>query len=161
MVKINRAVVCLMTNKKHVLAIGLAVAALAAVFPFFAGGVLLLQPSLAPLVAQAGLTQGSGPAWFGPVFGFSAVGLSTASFLISWKQKSFAVAGLLAAAGVMFMMPALMATGYFAVIVIPGPIFGVFIGLGIFGLGLAKGLRTARSNMVSSDDFTHASLRSD
>jgi hypothetical protein len=145
MVKINRAVVCAMTNKNQVLAIGLAAGALAAVFPFFAGGALLLQPSLAPLVAQAGLTPGSGPAWFGPVFGFGAVGLSTAAFLASWKQKSFAVAGLLAASGIMFMIPALIATGYLAVIVIPGPIFGVFIGLGIFGLGLANGLRSARN----------------
>lgn len=138
-----------MTNKKHILAIGLAAAALAAVFPFFAGGVLLLQPSLAPLVAQAGLTPGSGPAWFGPVFGFSAIGFSTAAFLISWKQKSFVVTGLLAATGVMFMIPALIATGYLAVIVIPGPIFGVFIGLGIFGLGLAKGLRTGRTVTIT------------
>jgi hypothetical protein len=127
------------------LAVGLAAAALAVVFPFFAGGVLLLQPSFAPLVAQAGLTPGSGPAWFGPVFGFSAIGLSTAAFVVSWKQKSFAVAGLLAASGIMFMIPALIATGYFAVIVIPGPIFGVIIGMGIFGLGMAKGLRTARA----------------
>jgi len=83
------------------------------------------------------------------VFGFGAIGLSTAAFVVSWKQKSFVVAGLLAASGIMFMIPALIATGYFAVIVIPGPIFGVFIGLGIFGLGFAKGLRTARAVTVT------------
>ena len=134
-----------MANLKHVLSVGLAAAALVVVFPFFAGGVLLLQPSLAPLVAQAGLAPGSGPAWFAPVFGLSAIALSTAAFVMSWKHRSFAVAGLLAASGIMFMVPAIIATGYSAVIVFPGPILGVVIGMGIFGLGMAKGIRTARA----------------
>lgn len=150
MANIDRAEVCAMTNKKRMIAVGLAAAALAAVFPFFAGGVLLLQPSLAPLVAQAGLTPGSGPAWFGPVFGFSAIGLSTAAFVVSWKQRSFVVAGLLAASGLMFMIPALIATGYLAVVVVPGPILGVIIGLGIFGLGVAKGIGTARVPVITA-----------
>lgn len=134
-----------MTNLKHVLSVGLAATTLAVVFPFFAGGVLLLQPSLAPLVAQAGLAPGTGPAWFAPVFGLSAIALSTSAFVVSWKQRSFAVAGLLAASGIMFMVPAIIATGYFAVIVIPGPILGVIIGMSILGLGMAKGIRTVRS----------------
>jgi hypothetical protein len=133
-----------MTNSKYVLAVGLAAATLVVVLPFFAGGVLLLQPSFAPLVVQAGLTPGSGPAWFGPVFGISAIVLSIAAFVVSWKQRSYLVAGLLAASGIIFMIPALIATGYFAVIVVPGPILGVIIGLGILGLGLTKTIITVR-----------------
>jgi hypothetical protein len=42
------------------------------------------------------------------------------------------------------MIPGLIATGYFAVIVFPGPIYGVIYGLSIFGLGVAKGIRMTR-----------------
>jgi hypothetical protein len=136
-----------MKNSRRILSIGLAAAALAAVVPFFAGGVLLLVPGIAPFVVQAGLVPGGGPAWFGPVFGISAVVLSTAAFIVSWNQKSFLVAGLLIASGTAFMLPALIATGFLAVIVIPGPILGVIIGLGILGLGIAKGARSARTRL--------------
>jgi hypothetical protein len=54
------------------------------------------------------------------------------------------VAGLLAASGIILMIPAIIATGYFVVIVFPGPILGVIFGLVIFGLSVAKGIRTAR-----------------
>jgi hypothetical protein len=40
-------------------------------------------------------------------------------------------------------------TGFFAVIVFPGPILGVIIGLGILGLGVAKGVRTARTAVAT------------
>jgi hypothetical protein len=130
---------------KRVLAVGLAAATLAVVLPFFAGGFLVLQPGLAPLIVQAGLLPGAGPTWFGPVLGMSAVVMSAGAFVVSWKQRSFLVAGLLAVSGAMFMMPALIATGYLAVTMVPGPIFGVIIGLGIFGLGVAKGVMSARA----------------
>ena len=136
-----------MKNSRRILSIGLAAAALAAIVPFFAGGVLLLVPGIAPFVVQAGLVPGAGPAWFGPVFGISAVVLSTAAFIVSWNQKSFLVAGLLIASGTAFMLPALIATGFLAVIVIPGPILGVIIGAGILGLGITKGARSARPRL--------------
>jgi hypothetical protein len=137
-----------MTNLKHVLSVGLAAATLLAVLPFFAGGALLLLPGLAPLIVQAGIVPGTGPAWFVPVVPISAIGLATAAFVVSRKQRSFLVGGLLAVSGVLLMIPSLIATGYLAVIVVPGPILGVIIGLGIFGLGVAKGIRTARTAMV-------------
>jgi hypothetical protein len=133
-----------MTNLKHILSVGLAAATLLAVLPFFVGGALLLLLGLAPLIVQAGIVPGTGPAWFVPVVPISAVGLATAAFVVSWKQRSFLVAGLLAVSGIIFMIPALIATEYLSVIVLPGPILGVISGLGIFGLGLAKGIRTAR-----------------
>jgi hypothetical protein len=77
-----------------------------------------------------------------------SVGLATGAFVVSWKQKSFLVAGLLAASGVMLMVSALIATRYLAVIVFPGPILGVAFGLAIFGLGVAKGIRTAKTALV-------------
>jgi hypothetical protein len=137
-----------MTSSKHILSVGLAVATLAVVLPFFAGGVLLYQPSLAPLLVQIGIVPGTGPAWFASVFGTIALALGIASFSVSWKQRSFLVAGLLAASGALWMMPGLIATGYLTSIVIPGPILGFISGLAILGLGIAKGLRTAKIPMV-------------
>jgi hypothetical protein len=42
----------------------------------------------------------------------------------------------------------LIATGYLSVIMFPGPIYGVIYGLGIFGLGAAKGVRTAKTALI-------------
>jgi hypothetical protein len=139
-----------MTNLKHILSVGLAAATLLAVLPFFVGGALLLLPGLAPLIVQVGIVPGTGPAWFVPVVPISAVGLATAAFVVSRKQRSFLVTGLLAASGVLLMIPSLIATGYLTVIVLPGPILGVIIGLGIFGLGVAKGIRTARAPVAAA-----------
>ncbi len=86
-----------------------------------------------------------------PVFSLAAIVLATAAFVVSWKQKSFLVAGLLATSGIIFMVPALNAMGYsLAIIVFPGPILGVIFGLAIFGLGVAKGIRTARTQVVTA-----------
>jgi hypothetical protein len=137
-----------MKNLKHILSMGLAAAAVIAALPFFVGGALLYVPALAPLIVQAGIIPGTGPAWFVPVVPLGVLGLATAAFVISWKQRSFLVAGLLAVSGVLLMIPSLIATGYLAIIVLPGPILGVVIGLGIFGLGVAKGLRTPSSAIV-------------
>jgi hypothetical protein len=143
-----------MTNSKHILAVGLAAATLVAVLPFFAGSVLLLQPSFAALAAQIGLVPGAGPPWFVPVVPISALVLAIGAFVVSWKQRSFLVAGLLAASGIIFMISALVATGFFAVIVFPGPILGVIIGLSIFGLGAAKGIRTTRAVTAVPANFS-------
>ena len=115
-----------MTNSKLVLAVGLAAAALA----------LVLANTLSGVVLRTGLV---------PVLGIGAIPLAVAAFIVSWKQQSFLVAGLLAASGIIGMIPGLIATGYLAVIVFPGPIFGVIYGLGLFGLGAANGIRTTRA----------------
>ena len=133
-----------MTNLKHLFSVGLAAATVLAALPFFLGGALLYVPALAPLIVQAGIVPGTGPAWFVPVVPLGVLGLATAAYVISWKQRSFLVAGLLAVSGIIFVIPALIATEYLSVIVLPGPILGIISGLGIFGLGVAKGVRTAR-----------------
>jgi hypothetical protein len=137
-----------MTNLKHLFSVGLAAATVLAALPFFIGGALLYVPGLAPLIVQAGIVPGTGPAWFVPVVPLGVLGLASASYIVSRRQRSYLVAGLLAVSGILLMIPSLIATGNLATIVLPGPILGVIIGLGIFGLGVAKGVRTARSAMV-------------
>ena len=117
----------MITNSKLAISVGLAAATLALVLTNVLGGPALLQSSgLAAAIV------------------ISAIALSVAALVVSWKQRSFVVAGLLAASGIILMIPAIIATGYFAVIVFPGPILGVIFGLVIFGLSVAKGIRTAR-----------------
>jgi hypothetical protein len=101
------------------------------------------------MVTDAGLAPVLG-AWFGPVVPIIAVALATAAFVVSWKDRSYLVAGLLAASGIIFMATSMIATDFFAVIAFPGPILGVIFGLGILGLGVAKGIRTARMTTVTA-----------
>lgn len=122
-----------MTNSKLALVVGLAAAALALVLTNLIGGVAVLVAGLAPVLI------------------ISAIALAAGAFVVSWKQRSFAVAGLLAATGVIQMIPAVifLVNTNFAVIEIPGPILGVIFGLAILGLGVAKGTRTARAVTVA------------
>ena len=84
-----------------------------------------------------------------PVLSLAAMALATASFVVTWHKRSLIVAGLLAASGVIFMIPALSAMGYsLAMIVFPGPILGVIFGLVILGLGIAMGVRARKVNLV-------------
>ena len=85
-------------------------------------------------------------AGLGAVFGISAIALSVAAFVLSLKKRSYVVAGLLAAGGIIYMIAAVTALGDFSVIVVPGPILGVLFGLLIFGLGVAKGITTAMAS---------------
>ncbi|AIC15105.1 hypothetical protein [Nitrososphaera viennensis] len=140
-------------NARLVIAKILAAATLALVLPFFAGGVPTLQAWLLENGFGPALQAGLPPVLqqsFAQVFGLSAIVLATTAFVVSLGQRSFLVAGLLAASGVIFMIPAIMATGYFAVIVFPGPIIGVILGLGIFGLGIAKSVRTAMATPLAT-----------
>ena len=122
----------MITNSKLAISVGLAAATLALVLTNVLGGPALLQ--------SAGLAA---------AIVVSAIALSVAALVVSWKQRSFVVAGLLAASGIILMIPAIIATGYFAVIVFPGPILGVIFGLVIFGLGVAKGISTARMAILT------------
>ena len=80
----------------------------------------------------------------------SAIPLAAAAFVVSWKQRSFLVAGLLAASGIILMILPLAALANAAVIVFPGPILGVIFGLVILGLGVAKGITTAKTAVVAA-----------
>jgi hypothetical protein len=116
------------TNSKSALAVGLAAATIALVLTLVVGGPAVMQ--------------GAGVAM---AFVISAIALAVAAFIVSRNQRSFLVAGLLAASGAILMIPGLIATGYLSVIVFPGPILGVIFGLVIFGLGMVSGIRTTRN----------------
>ncbi len=117
---------CAMTNSKLILAVGLAAATL----------VLFLAVTLSGGALRAGLA---------PWPGIGAIVLATVAFVVSWKHRSFLVAGLLAVSGVTGIIAGVINTGFFAVIVFPGPILGVIIGLVILGLGVAKGIETVQA----------------
>jgi hypothetical protein len=68
-----------------------------------------------------------------------------AAFVISWKLRSYLVAGLLAASGIILMILPLANLNF----VVPGPIIGVLVGLMILGLGVAKGIRKATAVTVA------------
>ena len=70
-----------------------------------------------------------------------AIILAAAAFVVSWKQKSLTVAGLLAASGIILTILPLANMNY----AIPGPIIGITAGLAIFGFGVTKGIRSARA----------------
>jgi hypothetical protein len=99
------------TNSKSALAVGLAAATIALVLTLVVGGPAVMQ--------------GAGVAM---AFVISAIALAVAAFIVSRNQRSFLVAGLLAASGAILMIPGLIATGYLSVIVFPGPILGVILG---------------------------------
>lgn len=71
--------------------------------------------------------------------------LAIAAVAVSWKQRSFAVAGLLAATGIVGLVYGLIVTQFFEVIVFLGPVIGVIIGVMVLGLGVAKGMEAAWS----------------
>lgn len=123
-----------MTNRKLVLAVGLAAAALALALANAVFGLTVLQAGLAP------------------VLGISTIVLATAAFVVSWKLRSFLLAGLLAATGAIGTIPGLLALANlnFAVIIFPGPILGVIFGLGIIGLGVTKGIKTSRTAVLTA-----------
>ncbi len=73
-----------------------------------------------------------------------AITFAIAAFVISWKQRSYLLAGLLTASGIILMILPLANMNF----MIPGPTIGVVVGLGIVGIGVAKGIRTARAVMV-------------
>lgn len=76
----------------------------------------------------------------------SAIALATTTFVVSWKQRSYLVAGSLAASGVLLMILPLANMNF----MFPGPIIGVVVGLAILGLGVAKGIRAARTAVVAA-----------
>jgi hypothetical protein len=115
-----------MTNLKNVLSVGLAAATL----------VVFLTVAISGGALRAGLA---------PWPGIGAIVLATLAFVVSWKQRSYLVAGLLAASGMIPMILPLANLNF----VIPGPIIGVIVGLMILGLGVAKGIRTATAVTVA------------
>lgn len=151
MLKISRAVLLYdMANPRLVIAVVLAGIALAlAVFGTFGDNKMTgMQTGMgghASLAAThfAGLSGSHVP-------GLVALALSAAAFGISWNQKSYLVAGLLVATGILYTMHLALFLWDHSVITFPGPVVGLFIGHVIVALGVAKGIGWARTRMVQS-----------
>lgn len=80
--------------------------------------------------------------------GLIALGLSVAAFILSWKQRSYLVAGLLIAAGITYTVHLAPFLGDHSAIGFPGPVVGLFFGHIILGLGVAKGVGSAKTTLV-------------
>jgi hypothetical protein len=78
---------------------------------------------------------------------------------VSWKQRSLLVAGLLAASGVTGVIAGIINTGFFPVIMFPGPILGAIIGVVILGLGVAKGIESVQAWRSKTTGASRRSLR--
>jgi hypothetical protein len=119
-----------MTDPKLLTSVGLAATVLALALTYLIGReTVLLQTGIVGIVSIITLV------------------LAIAAFVVSWRHRSFLVAGLLGLSGIFVMIPTLIALAdiNFAVIAIPGPILGVILGKVMLGLGVAKGVMTART----------------
>lgn len=134
-----------MTNTKYTISVVLAAATLAIVLFPLAESTKLVFPAIGPTLEQVGIVPGSEPAWVAPVAGLTAIALSATAFVLSWKQKSFIVASLLVASGLVYTTGTLIAAAYLFGFVIPGPILGVISGLGILALGIVRSVKAART----------------
>jgi hypothetical protein len=112
-----------MTNPKLRLAQGLAIAATIAILINTFGG---LPPTPVRLL-----------------FAVTGVLLAAAAFGVSWGQKSVLISALLLISGTLVTVNAIIATRNVSILVFPGPIIGVILGLVLLALGIAKSLSTA------------------
>jgi len=143
-----------MTDLRLVIALVLAGVALAVVLTFNIAG---LHPMVEALAAALGTTDIAA----GLIGSTVLVVLSASAFALSLKRRSFLVAGLLAASGVIFLTspmivpetplgdssevhtPATAAGGV-------GIIHYASYGLAVLGLGVAKGIRSARPTALAA-----------
>jgi hypothetical protein len=117
----------LVASRRIALAAGLAAATLVLTVAVIAAGGAL----------RAGLA---------PWPGIGAIAMAGGAFSLSRKERSFLVAGLLMATGLVNVVYGLMATD-FSSVELRGPIFGIILGLPILGLGVARGIEAARARI--------------
>jgi hypothetical protein len=77
-----------------------------------------------------------------------ALTLSVAAFIVSWRQRSYLVMGLLITAGIIYTIHLSPFLGDHSTIAFPGPVVGLFFGHVILGLGVAKGIGSAKTTVV-------------
>jgi hypothetical protein len=113
-----------------------------------AGSKTLLAVALAAatlVVFVAVITMGGAlRAGLAPWPGIAVAVLAIAAFAVSRERRSFVVAGLLAASGVVGVVHTLMRTDFLMDSSFPGPIFGIILGLPILGLALAEAIGAIR-----------------
>ena len=114
-----------MASSKTMLAVGLAAATLVVFVVVIAMGGAL----------RAGLA---------PWPGIAVAVLAIAAFAVSGEHRSFVVAGLLAASGLVGVVYALIRTDFLMASSFPGPVFGIILGLPILGLAVAEAVGATR-----------------
>jgi hypothetical protein len=112
-------------SSKTLLAVGLAAATLVVFVVVIAMGGAL----------RAGLA---------PWPGIAVAVLAIAAFAVARERRSFVVAGLLAASGVVGVVYGLIRTDFLMASSFPGPIFGIILGLPILGLAAAEAVGATR-----------------
>lgn len=112
-----------MVSSKTMLAVGLAAATLVVFVVVIAMGGAL----------RAGLAP-----W--PGIGIAVLAIAA----VSRERRSFVVAGLLAASGIVGVVYALKRTEFLMTSSFPGPIFGIILGLPILGLAVAEAVGATR-----------------
>jgi hypothetical protein len=117
-----------MANSKAMLAVGLAAATLI-VFV----GVIAMGGAL-----RAGLA---------PWPGIAVAVLAITAFALSGERRSFVVAGLLGASGVVGVVYGLIRTDFLMASSFTGPIFGIILGLPILGLAVAEAVGANRDRI--------------
>jgi hypothetical protein len=89
----------------------------------------------------------------GALFGVPALVLSVASFAFTWNKPSILVSLILLITGTLMTADGIaIGTRYLSVYTIPGPIIGLFYGLAVLSLGLAKAILTASAIKTSPLD---------
>jgi hypothetical protein len=138
MVKIIHAKASPMTtNPKLQLAQGLAIAATIAIL---INALLSISPTQVRLL-----------------FAGTGILLAAAAFGVSWGQKSVLISVLLLISGALLAVNETIYTINFSILVIPGPIIGVILGLVVLGLGIAKSISTATKVRIAATTTAAAS----
>jgi Ca2+/Na+ antiporter len=82
----------------------------------------------------------------GALFGIPALVLSVASFAFAWNKPTIIVSLFLLITGTLMTADGIaIGTRNLSVLSIPGPIIGLFYGLAVLSLGVAKAIQTARA----------------
>lgn len=80
--------------------------------------------------------------------GLVAFASSIAAFVVSWRLRSYLVAGLLIGAGILYTIHLGPFLGDHSVISIVGPVIGLFFGHVILALGIAKAIGSGRTHVT-------------
>jgi len=90
------------------------------------------------------------------LFAGTGILLAAAAFGVSWGQKSVLISVLLLISGALLAVNETIYTINFSILVIPGPIIGVILGLVVLGLGIAKSISTATKVRIAATTTTAA-----
>ena len=92
------------------------------------------------------------PMMRGALFGVPVLVLSASSFVVAWKKPTILVSLILLITGTLMVADGIaIGTQYLSVLTIPGPIIGLFYGLAVLSLGLAKAVLTASAIKTSPE----------